>query len=339
MNYPLIISCIPTKMVDETRVCWDKSSWSQEGDLTFQLLRDVRLEDPKHDRWTGTPVPPSQVVAAFNDQKCSQLMFYIHGFNNRPANPISIAASLNDIFAGFDASTLPVNFGQLLTVPVMWPCADDFVFERYRHDLRTSELVGPAFAEWLRNVGIAPLDSTFDSTDQPASSTSTSSSSSSTETMPVLTSRLHLCCHSMGNRILRNTPILSTIFQHIFMIAPDIDNDLFTTPVGDSILKLATSSVFVIYNNSDVALIASEKLPGRPNYVPLGHRPIEPENLSSIPLCFVDALGHFPLSPPQGVHGEHSYQAFPPLWQLLCQKHSLFSDPYNIPSEWRCTIL
>lgn len=86
---------------------------------------------------------------------------------------------------------------------------------------------------------------------------------------------LHLLCHSMGNYVLQNaleriiqftpTSSLPRIFEHVFLCAPDVDENCLETgqPLGS--LHEITRNLNVYFNTGDAALHVSDFTKGNPD--------------------------------------------------------------------------
>lgn len=102
--------------------------------------------------------------------------------------------------------------------------------------------------------------------------------------------QLHLLCHSMGNYVLQhavnalhelnNQKNLPQLFQHIFMCAPDVDDNIFELDQPMANLHRLARQVTVYYNNGDLAMCISDYTKG--NIDRLGHngpaRPLQLHN-------------------------------------------------------------
>lgn len=85
---------------------------------------------------------------------------------------------------------------------------------------------------------------------------------------------LHLLCHSMGNYVLQNalerirqfTPgtALPRLFEHVFLCAPDVDDDVLEPGKAMGDVHEITRSVTVYHNRGDVALHVSDYTKGNP---------------------------------------------------------------------------
>ncbi|MFQ5914108.1 MAG: alpha/beta hydrolase [Nitrospinota bacterium] len=91
---------------------------------------------------------------------------------------------------------------------------------------------------------------------------------------------LHLLCHSMGNYVLQNAleriqehttgSGLSRIFEHIFLCAPDVDEDVLETNKPMGRLHEVCRSVSVYHNRGDVAMYVSDYTKGNPERLGTG---------------------------------------------------------------------
>lgn len=90
---------------------------------------------------------------------------------------------------------------------------------------------------------------------------------------------LHLLCHSMGNYVLQNTLLslreLNTsrhtpkLFQHIFMCAPDVDDNVFESAQPMENVHYLARHISIYYNNGDLAMAISDYTKGHSDR--LGH--------------------------------------------------------------------
>ncbi|MCP4297639.1 MAG: alpha/beta hydrolase [Proteobacteria bacterium] len=102
---------------------------------------------------------------------------------------------------------------------------------------------------------------------------------------------LHLLCHSMGNYVLQNALVkmikhsegdkLPRIFDHIFLCAPDVDDDVLDSDQPMRQLHQLCRKVTVYCNKEDIAMFISDVTKGNP-----------------------DRLGHSGIANPLKVHGK-----------------------------------
>lgn len=146
--------------------------------------------------------------------------------------------------------------------------------------------------------------------------------------------KIHLLCHSMGNYVLENAMTskvlgyvgasrLPRIFDHIFMCAPDVTDDVFEN--GLSRLHEMANHITIYYNNGDVGM-----------------------NLSKYTKHFDDRLGHTGNARPALIHNkvhqvdcssivkgfvEHSYYQWATVNEDI--RMSISGLPFDDPSRKR----
>lgn len=172
--------------------------------------------------------------AAKMGAKC--VMLHTHGFNTSPQ-------SLYENSLDFQ-----VRMKETLVIPVLWPANDDkFLTNLYFADKR-------GIPEDAKNF--VPLLDFFFEGDEDSLPTS-------------------LMCHSMGNYVLRWVAQLAAAdgpseaprrFQHIFMVAADVDSDIFSESQNDdkenpennpglAIAEIVAGNVFALHSRNDLTLI------------------------------------------------------------------------------------
>mgnify|MGYP001182401866 FL=1 len=141
--------------------------------------------------------------------------------------------------------------------------------------------------------------------------------------------QLHLLCHSMGNYVLQhaltaliklnNQKHLPQLFQHIFMCAPDVDDNVFEQEQPMANLHRLARQVTVYYNNGDLAMYISDYTKG--NIDRLGH------NGCARPLQLHNKVNQVNCSKIVGGVTEHSYY----LWATVNEdiRHSIDGINYN----------
>lgn len=83
---------------------------------------------------------------------------------------------------------------------------------------------------------------------------------------------IHLLCHSMGNYVLQNTvarifdftpgSTMPRIFEHVFMCAPDVDDNVFEPNAPLGMIHELARSVTVYHNRGDKAMYVSDYTKG-----------------------------------------------------------------------------
>jgi len=178
------------------------------------------------------------------EAEARQVMIYIHGFSNLPTDVFSAAQEFQELC---DAS----QPGEVLVVPLIWPCDNDLgIVKDYWDDQESADLSAFSFArvlqrfvEWRESdqFAVAPT--------------------------PCL-KRINVLAHSMGNRVLRETlrvwrkyslpggvPLL---FRNTFLIAADIVNESLEEGRSGELIGHASRNVTVYFASDDLALRASK---------------------------------------------------------------------------------
>lgn len=176
----------------------------------------------------------------------TQILLYIHGFNNNPEP---------DIFKRAEALQTLINKekgeGFALVVPLIWPCDDDGksrFLDDYWDDQKAADFSGSAFARML---------SKFDSWRKEEAMSDN----------PCMR-RINLLAHSMGNRVLRTSisywgkydhhGMVPMLFRNVFMVAADVVNHCFEPGRSAALIPATARNVVVYYANDDLAMPASK---------------------------------------------------------------------------------
>lgn len=232
------------------------------------------------------------LLTAIKESKHQQVLIYIHGFSNLPEEVFKNAVE-------FQSLCNQKKAGEILVVPVIWPCDSDFgIVKDYWDDQKSADQSAFAFArmfqkfmEWRNSVEYNPEDD------------------------PCL-KRINVLAHSMGNRVLRQTLInwqrydqpsgLPLLFRNTFLVAADIVNESLHKGEAGELISHVSRNVVVYYASDDLALRASKvsNLKNAEASRRLGHTGPEdmektPKNVYAIDCDEVNTL----YDPPKG----HSY--------------------------------
>jgi esterase/lipase superfamily enzyme len=175
----------------------------------------------------------------------TQILFYIHGFNNLGESDIfPNAESLQDMFD-------ELSPGLVYIVPLIWPCDDDSAvafLDDYWDDQRASRASGDSFS---RMFGL------FDDWRK-----------AEAKKDDPCTRRMNVMAHSMGNRVLRNAMSswvkydmggnMPQLFRNIFMVAADVVNHTLEYQEKGRYIPDSARNVVVYYANDDLAMPASK---------------------------------------------------------------------------------
>jgi len=200
----------------------------------------------------------------------TQLLFYIHGFNNN-MEP--------DIFDNAQKLQSLINArsdGLVYVIPVIWPCDDDSAIafiDDYWDDQDAADASGPAFSRLLGK---------FD----------TWRRSKKQQEIPCL-KRINILAHSMGNRVLKNalnhwatkysSGNMPQLFRNVFMIAADIENGVLERNQPGRHIVDSSRNIVVYYANDDLAMPASKLANLKNKTVSRRMGMTGPERLSKLP--------------------------------------------------------
>ena len=176
-------------------------------------------------------------------------LIFIHGFNVSFNGGIRAASSMVQNFSGKEID----NATGINVSLFSWPSDGLMVpWLSYASDRRDAAASGPAFARGLLKI---------------------SQFLRSLRGRDACNQRVHLLAHSMGNYVLRNalqTMISETagrlpnLFHHIFLVAPDEDDDAFEVDYKLRRLPEIGKWIHVYFNRQDTALSISDRTKGNP---------------------------------------------------------------------------
>ncbi len=185
-----------------------------------------------------------QLLSDIKASKYRQVMIYLHGFSNLP----------EDVFKNveeFQALCNKNKKGEVLVIPVIWPCDNDIgIIKDYWDDQKAADQSAFAlarmfqkFMEWRSSADYNPEDD------------------------PCL-KRINVLAHSMGNRVLRQTLSnwykydqpggLPLLFRNTYLVAADIVNESLHKGQPGELISHASRNVVVYYASDDLALRASK---------------------------------------------------------------------------------
>ena len=175
-------------------------------------------------------------------------IIFIHGYNVSFREGLEAAKGMTENFA-------EIADGRGVNVALFsWPSDGSmFPWLAYASDRRDAAASGPAFARGILKM----VDFLHSATRKEACK-----------------QRLHLFAHSMGNYVLRHAlqEIIrqtggcpSKVFENIFLVAADEDDDAFEYDHKLKFLPKLGKLVHVYFNREDVALAVSDKTKGNPD--------------------------------------------------------------------------
>ena len=183
-------------------------------------------------------------LAQLKESTYRQVLFYIHGFSTMPEDAFGDVAEFQVLCDGRMQ-------GEVLVVPVIWPCDNDLgIVKDYWDDQKAADQSGFSFARVLEKF------MAWRNSDANAASDS-----------PCL-KRINVLAHSMGNRVLLETLVawnkydlprgVPLIFRNTFMVAADVVNETLHEGEKGEVICHASRNVIVYYASDDLALRASK---------------------------------------------------------------------------------
>ncbi|MGE4533364.1 alpha/beta hydrolase [Halomonas sp.] len=197
-----------------------------------------------------------------------QVLIYLHGFSNLPEDVFAAVAE----FQGLCDVARP---GEVLAVPLVWPCDNDLgVVKDYWDDQESADMSAFSFARVLQRFLDWREGEQFEQDPTPC------------------LKRINVLAHSMGNRVLRETQRVwrkyslpggvPLLFRNTFLLAADIVNESLEEGHSGELITHASRNVTVYFASDDLALRASKasNLKNRIASRRLGHS--GPEDMSRV---------------------------------------------------------
>ena len=173
-----------------------------------------------------------------------QILVYIHGYSSLPKSVFSTAQE-------FQALCDDKNNGDVLVVPLIWPCDNDFgIIKNYWDDQKSADASAYSFAQILEKYLAWRNSEKYNPQSDPC------------------LKRINVLAHSMGNRVLRETLSvwdkndladgIPLIFRNTFLVAPDIVNESLQEGERGKLISHASQKVIVYHASGDLALRISK---------------------------------------------------------------------------------
>jgi len=193
--------------------------------------------------------------------KNSDVIVYIHGFNVSWLDAVAAASSLQLMLNRHKAA----GDKDILVILFSWPSNGEALpYVSYKSDRSEASGSGKAFGRGLLKLRdyLEELKTDCKKTNK-----------------PLCNQEIHLLCHSMGNYVLQNTlkrmrnfangRSLPRLFEHVFLCAPDVNDDILEPDKAMGDLHEITRNITVYHNKGDVAMYISDYSKGNPDR--LGH--------------------------------------------------------------------
>ncbi|MBD5804362.1 hypothetical protein AZOA_38050 [Azoarcus sp. Aa7] len=184
------------------------------------------------------------LLSAIKESKHRQVLLYIHGFSNMPE---TVFKNVEE----FQALCNKKKAGEVLVVPVIWPCDNDLgIVKDYWDDQKAADQSAFALARMFQKFMEWRASTEYNPEDDPC------------------LKRINVLAHSMGNRVLRQTLAnwrrydqpqgLPLLFRNTFLVAADIVNESLHRGAPGELICHASRNVVVYYASDDLALRASK---------------------------------------------------------------------------------
>lgn len=193
-------------------------------------------------------------------RKSTDVVIYIHGFNVSWEDAVGAALALQEML---NRPRIGDPSQAVMVVLFTWP-SDGMTLPYVSYKSDRTEAHGSGFAVGRGFLKVRDFLSSL--SDRPAGGQPDLNAGCSQD--------IHLLCHSMGNYVLQNalTRIremhggtgIPRLFEHIFMCAPDVDEDVFERGRSMEDLHRLCRSVGVYHNRGDVAMYVSDFSKGNP---------------------------------------------------------------------------
>ncbi|MEW6996604.1 alpha/beta hydrolase [Colwelliaceae bacterium BS250] len=233
---------ITNKMVNETN---GKLTFKPGNELSNSLLyceTDLGCSSAKTSSITFTEIFSKPFMQTIKQHACSDVLFYIHGFNNQPCEVLANATLLQTEFDQQNSN--------VLIIPIIWPCDDDIgVVKDYWDDQDAAEASGRYLSRTLSKL-LAWQQECVDLG------------------QGACLKRMHVLAHSMGNRVLMKSLShwrkhvgngqIPYLFTNTFMLAADIPNEALEQHEEGHSISMASQRVHCFYANDDIAMTASK---------------------------------------------------------------------------------
>jgi esterase/lipase superfamily enzyme len=186
--------------------------------------------------------------------KATDIVVFIHGFNVTWPEAVASAGALQQMLSDNPARDPSRNVQVML---FSWP-SDGMAlpYVSYKSDRTEAQGSGYAFARGLLKL----RDFLAAMRDEDG------------KRLALCRRSIHLLCHSMGNYVLQSTvkrmadftpgSTMPRLFEHVFMCAPDVDDNVFELNEPLSMIHELAHSVTVYHNRGDKAMYVSDYTKG-----------------------------------------------------------------------------
>ena len=210
-----------------------------------------------------------EFLKRLKNSKYRQILIYIHGFSNLPADVFSATEEFQNLCNKNKKE-------EVLVIPIIWPCDNDMgIIKDYWDDQKSADQSAYSFSRVLEKFLAWRSSEKYNPEDDPC------------------LKRINVLAHSMGNRVLRETlkawrkydlpKGLPLMFRNTFLVAADIVNESLHEGKSAELICHSSRNVVVYHASDDLALRASKTSNLRNKIASrrLGHT--GPENMDKTP--------------------------------------------------------
>ncbi|MDX2240227.1 MAG: alpha/beta hydrolase [Leptolyngbyaceae cyanobacterium bins.302] len=204
--------------------------------------------------------------SALKDSKAQQILLYLHGYSNLPEPAIFPTAERLQALFNQKAN------GQVVVVPIIWPCDDDRgAVKDYFDDQIAADASDVAFARMFEKfLKWREVNSTLENP---------------------CAKPINVLAHSMGNRVLRGAIARSIeyfqpqgfplIFRNVFMSAADVSNNTLDFGQKGEYIAHSARNAIIYFAGDDLAMRASKVANSSITARRMGHT--GPEQIAQVP--------------------------------------------------------
>lgn len=191
-----------------------------------------------------TEIGSIKFLSRLKESSVRQILVYIHGFSNLPEDAFDGAGEFQQLCD-------QQKPGEVLVIPLVWPCDNDFgIIQDYWDDQKSADASAFSFGRVLEKFLAWRNSDKYNPQADPC------------------LKRINMLAHSMGNRVLRETLHawnkydlpngVPLIFRNTFLVAADIVNESLEHGERGELICHASRNVIVYHASDDLALRASK---------------------------------------------------------------------------------
>ncbi len=222
----------------------------------YEEKTDPNILDSQQKDKLGSPVMFADIKKEM--EQSTDILVFIHGFNVSWYNAVGSAITLQSML---NRSRIGDKSQKVLVILFTWPSDGTALpYASYKSDRCDAKGSGYAFGRSILKLRDFLIDLNIAVKRKQAN---------------FCARNIHLLCHSMGNYVLQNAlskiikfipinGVLPKIFEHIFLCAPDVNDNVLENGQPMDRLHELCQHVSIYHNRQDVAMDASDYTKGNP---------------------------------------------------------------------------